>query len=635
MCGFVASFTSQSRVPLAVDVLQRMCGLIAHRGPDHEAFYTADHVALGHRRLSIIDLSDAANQPFTKGHVTLAYNGEIYNYVELARELEEQHGARFRTKSDVEVIVEAYNAFGEACVERFNGMFAFALWNAKERTLFVARDRLGVKPLFVFRQGDAVHFASDLKALWVLQSPSSRVNVDALRSFFDHSFVSTDETSSQGIFKFPAGHTCTYSARGEQDRCYWDVNAVPADPGIRFPEAVERTEALLDNALQIRLRSDVPVGCFLSGGVDSSLIVAKTAQSLGSDFHTYSIGFDDAAHDETPFIEKVLARYPTHHHHHRLDSSCLDQLPAIVYSYSELLGDASTVPMYFVSEAARQELRVVLTGDGADEMFGGYIDPFAVHLAAAYRHVPAPLRRLVSRALAAGGGAGLGRHWHRARRFDDAATGSLDDAYLRFSGGAFRGRPEAFVDGPGDEVARVLATLHQCVRTGDVDRMLYADIKERLLHDFLVKVDMGSMAHSLEARSPFLDYRLVEYGYALSPGVRYHRFERKAVLKAIARRYIDPAVINRRKMGFSIPQARWLREPRWQAVLRSVIGRRSLLDEVIARPAIERTLSEFEAGNDQEANRVWLLLWFQVWEGLVISHVYEPAQPLSALRAAA
>lgn len=611
-----------------------MCDRMAHRGPDHDAFHVADHVALGHRRLSIIDLSDAANQPFTTGHLTLVFNGEIYNYIELARELEEQHGSRFRTRSDVEVIVEAYDKFGEACVDRFNGMFAFALWNARDRSLFVARDRLGVKPLFVLRQGGAVHFASDLKALWLLQSPATHVNHDALYNYFGQSFISTAETSTRGVFTFPPGQTWTLSARGEARRQFWDLNSVQPDPSIGFAEALQRTEALLDDALTIRLRSDVPVGCFLSGGVDSSLIVAKTARALGDSFHTYSIGFDDAAHDETPFIKRVLARYPTQHHHLRLDSACLEQLPRVVSRYSELLGDASAVPMYFVSEAAKAQLTVVLTGDGADEMFGGYIDPFAMYLADKYRRVPVSMRAAVRGLLSAGGGRWLGGPLRSARRFDDLSSCSVDEAYLRFKGGTWRGQPGAFVDGGKAEAAHALDFLHRCARAGNVDRLLYADITERLCSDFLVKVDMGSMAHSLEARSPFLDYRLVELGYSLSHSVRYHRFERKAVLKTLARRYIDPAVINRRKMGFSIPQARWLREARWHPVLRGIIARPSLLDEVIARPAIERSLCQFERGDDREANRIWLLLWFQLWEGLFISQVYDPSQPLSTMAAA-
>lgn len=631
MCGFVAAFSPTAGRPLTADALRRMCDVMRHRGPDNFGTYTDDHVSLGHLRLSIIDLSHAADEPFTKGHLTIVFNGEIYNYVELARELEERHGSRFNTRSDTEVILEAYDKLGAACVERFNGMFAFALWNARDRTLLVARDRLGVKPLFVLRKDGSYFFASDLKALWQVHGAAGHINPDAIYNYFSQSFISTEETSTRGIFKFPPGEAWTLSAAGEQKRKYWDLNAIPPAPAIQFGEAVERAESLLDDALRMRLRSDVPLGCFLSGGVDSSLVVAKTALSLGQPFHTYSIGFDDEAFDETPYIKRVLAQYSTQHHHRRLDSSCLETLPAIVSKYSELLGDASAVATYFVSEAAKAELTVVLTGDGADEAFGGYIDPYALHLAAKYRRVPAVLRHTVSRVLSAANGSTLARPMRWARRFDEIAECGGEEAYLRFKSGAWHGRPDAFVDRDHALAATSLGYLRQCARANDVDRMIYADITERLCHDFLVKVDMATMAHSLEARSPYLDYRVVELGYSLNHAVRYRRFERKAVLKAIARRYVDPSVIDRRKMGFSIPQTRWLREPRWTPVIRQIIQRKSLLDEFISRPAIEQTLTAFEQGDVREANRVWLLLWFQVWEGLVISQVYDPAQPLSTL----
>ena len=278
-------------------------------------------------------------------------------------------------------------------------------------------------------------------------------------------------------------------------------------------------------------------------------------------------------------------------------------------------------------------MTVVLTGDGADEAFGGYLDPYAFYLAGKYRRIPAVARRVVSRLLDTSNGAsgdGLWRRW--AKRFNEIADCGFEEAYVRLKGGGWNRHPEALVQRQYTAAALSLDYLRRCARMGDVDRMLYADITERLCHDFLVKVDMATMAHSLEARSPYLDYRLVELGYALDHRVRYRRFARKAVLKTIARKYVDSRVVDRRKMGFSIPQARWLRERRWAPVIRAIIQRRSLLDEFISRPAIEDTLAAFEQGDLREANRVWLLLCFQIWEGLVITRVYDPAQPLSTLQ---
>ena len=631
MCGFVASFCPEPARPLPVETLRRMCDVMAHRGPDNYATYVDNHVSLAHRRLSIIDLTAAANQPFTKGDLTVVYNGEVYNYIELAQELEDDHGSVFQTRSDVEVILEAYDKIGQNCVDRFNGMFSFAVWNERQRTLFVARDRLGVKPLFYLQKGNSWIFASDLRSLWEVHSPVSNVNPSAIYNYLGQSFISTEETSTRGVFKFPPGEVWTVSERGKQRRIYWDLNSVRTNPAMGFKDATAQAECLLEDALRIRLRSDVPVGCFLSGGVDSSLVVAMTAKALGTSFHTFSIGFDAEEHDETPFVKRVLARYKTHHEHRQLNSGCLEALPQIVSKYSELFGDASAVATYFVSEAARSKLTVVLTGDGADEAFGGYIDPYALHLARLYRRLPTVVRQRISGWFGRDGANSSGRWSRRAKRFAEIADCGCEEAYIRLKSSGWNRYPEAYVDSEHAVDTLSLNYLRRCSRSGDVDRMLYADITERQCHDFLVKVDMATMAHSIEARSPYLDYRVVELGYALDHRIRYRRFERKAVLKAVARKYVDSAVIDRRKMGFSIPQARWLQEKRWAPIVRSIVSRRSLLDEFISRPVIRETLAAFEEGNSSEANRVWLLLWFQIWEGLFISRVYRPTQRLSDL----
>lgn len=615
MCGFIAIFDPRGeRLPSSGEI-RRMADLMVHRGPDHFGEYRDSHFAAGFRRLSIIDLSDAANQPMIKGDLVLVYNGEVYNCLEIQKELR-LLGSSFQTQSDTEVILEAYARWGADCVRKMNGMFAFVLWDRAKQTLFVARDRLGVKPLFMARQGGRLLLASDIQSLWEILPPSGRLSEKVLKNFFSQGFISEPGTSTEGIEKFPPAHTLEIEEGRERFKKYWDLNLV-SRKRAGFGEVMEETETLLKDSIHLRLRSDVPLGCFLSGGVDSSLVSALTARERGEGFHTYSIGFDSEAFDESRFAQKVANRYGTEHHHMKLNATCLEELPRIVWSYSELFGDASAVPTYFVSRSARENLTVVLTGDGADEGFGGYIDPFAVYLSEAYKKIPSPLRRVIAGLINGTGHSPLLRQF---QLFNKISLLDIGEVYKGFKDGGWNGH---------DGIS--LSFFEACKSPNLVDKLLYADIHERLCYDFLVKVDMGTMAHSLEARSPFLDYRLIELGYSLDHRLRYRHFRRKAVLKAIAEKYIDHNVIHRKKMGFSIPQAEWLASDCWLPVVKRLIDRPSEMDRFVSRAEATRVLREFAGGQREHANRIWLFLWFQIWEGLFLSKIYHPEQKLSEL----
>lgn len=627
MCGFVAIYDSLARRTVSLPTIRKMCDLIEHRGPDHFGQYEGAHLAIGFRRLSIIDLSAEANQPMVKGDLVISFNGEIYNYRELRKELEAE-GVFFKTQSDTEVILEAYKKWGVDSLRRFNGMFSLLLWNRSTKSLFVARDRLGVKPLFYARHNGRHLFASDIKSLWELMPPANHLNTAALKSFFGHSYVNDDQTPTAGVERFPAAHSLVIENGQEKWERYWDLNNAASSP-LSFEEAVEKTETILEEAVGIRLRSDVPLGCFLSGGVDSSLITALTSKKLDRRFHTYSIGFDEARSDESPYAKRVSEQYGTDHHHLQLNQSCLEELPKIVWYYSEPFGDASAVPTWFVSREARRNLTVVLTGDGGDEAFGGYVDPFTVYLGQGYRRLPVFLRRGLA------GLSGLTRleRWgaigRRFRRFNELSFASPEEIAIALKDGSWGSTPGIFSQNGYDHRSSILKHLRSCRSDDSVRRLLYADIQDRLSHDFLVKVDMGTMAHSLEARSPFLDYRLMELGYSLRHSVRYHRWQRKAVLKTIARKYIDRDIVDRRKMGFSIPQAKWLRQ--WWPTVRKIIDRSSSLDNFIGRKRLSPVFAEFEKGRGDHANRIWLLLWYQIWDGLFISGVFRADQKLSEI----
>ncbi|MEK7299450.1 MAG: asparagine synthase (glutamine-hydrolyzing) [Candidatus Margulisiibacteriota bacterium] len=614
MCGLAGVYNLRDVEQDQTALITSMCEDIRHRGPDHGGVYTDEIVSLGHRRLSILDLSAQANQPLKIDACVLVYNGEIYNFLELRKSLESEHGMAFSTTSDSEVIIRAYQTWGPDCVKRFNGMFAFLLWDKKARRLFAARDRLGVKPLLVGKNAQGYYFASDLKSLWHV-FPASDLCADAVEDYFSYGFVSIPQTSTKGVQKFPPAHYLILENGKETWVEFWSLNDV-GQLNVSFSDAVEASHTLLKNAIEIRLRSDVPVGAFLSGGIDSSLITAMASRHFGLRPQTFSIGFDSVAFDESRYAYRVASQYQTDHHHFRLDSGILNTLPQIVWAYSELFGDSSALPSYWVARYAADHLKVVLTGDGGDEAFGGYMTPYSYYFSRSLAHIPAAFRRSVEWLPETG-------FFRKLRRLNRLVDQDIDSAYttaLR-SGGFLRW------EGPRKALKDLLS---QGGRKG-VDQIFYADIRNQLTDDFLVKVDMATMAHSLEARSPFLDYRLMAYGYSLPARVKFHYGVRKAVLKEIALSYFDRSFVYRRKQGFSIPVSQWLASEAWHPKIEKIILRKTILSEYIPNNDIARIWGEFKKGYGHHNTRIWLLLWFQIWEGLVISRCYDPTQALKDL----
>lgn len=626
MCGFLTIFDACGKQAPDDGTMKRLCALMAHRGPNHYGCYSDAWVKMGHRRLSILDLSERSNQPMQKGNFVIVHNGEVYNYVEIREELKKNHAVGFHTTSDTEVILEAYKVYGADCVQKFNGMFAFTIWDKEKKELFVARDRLGVKPLYYVCARGVYYFSSDVKVLWEYFPLSDNLFSKSIASFFVQGYISISESTSRPVQSFPPASRAVFNAHGMKMEAYWDLNDVKRSRRD-FQEAVETTESLLRDAIKLRLRSDVPLGCFLSGGVDSSLVTAVAASELGHSFHTYSIGFDEKSADESVYSQRVSQRYQTQHHHACLDKTCLENLPEIVWYYSELFGDASAVPTYFVAKEAKHELTVVLTGDGADEAFGGYVDPFAMYLNQGYRHVPGFLKKIAAWLLPKVSYTPL--RW--LKRFQEISNLPPQKIYTKLKSGSWSPYAGSFRENGFDLEENVAHYFDLCRSHDPVDQFLYSDIVDRLTHDFLVKVDMASMAHSIEARSPFLDYRMIELGYSLEHKVRYAHLRRKALLKKILEKYVDRDIIYRKKMGFSIPMETWLADPEIFARIDRVISRPSTLTRFIDKDVVRQILGEFAHGQTGHANRIWLLLWYQIWDGLFVSRIYQSQQKLSEL----
>ena len=572
MCGITGIYHLLTPKPVDPARIERMCAAMAHRGPDGEGVWTAPGVGLGHLRLSIIDLVGSP-QPMASsdGRAMLVFNGEIYNYRELREELRGS-GAQFRTDGDSEVILAAWQRWGPACVTRLHGMFAFAIYDLTARTLFLARDRLGVKPLFYAPLSDgSVAFASELKGL--LANPMLRREIDplAIEDYMTWGYVPDHRSILAGVHKLPAGHTLLLRCGSPLPAPvqYWDVSFAERRQG-RANDLEAELLHLLRQAVTSRMAADVPLGAFLSGGVDSSAVVALMAEASGSPVKTCTVGFDVAALDESAYAQQVATRFATDHRQRQVSPDDFEQVDSLAAMFDEPFADASALPTWRVCQLARESVTVALSGDGADEAFAGY----RRHK---FQHAEDRLRGLVPQALRGPVLGGLGSAYPkadwaprplRAKTTLLSLAGSSEAGYARavailppelraglYSAEFLKLRGDYRAEQPFEAVMRSAQA-----RSG-LDRAQYADLKFWLPGDILTKVDRTSMAVSLEAREPLLDHRLVEFAAALPERLRTKRGEGKWLLKKALQRYLPDDVLYRPKQGFVMPIAQWFRGP--------------------------------------------------------------------------
>lgn len=572
MCGITGLYHLETPKPVDPARIERMCAAMAHRGPDGQGVWTAPGVGLGHLRLSIIDLAGSP-QPMASsdGRAMLVFNGEIYNYRELREELR-GFGAEFRTDGDSEVILAAWQKWGPACVARLHGMFAFAIYDLTERTLFLARDRLGVKPLFYAPLSDgSVAFASELKGL--LANPLLRREIDplAIEDYMTWGYVPDHRSILAGVHKLPAGHTLLlrHGRPLPQPVQYWDVSFAERRQG-RTTDLEAELLHLLRQAVTSRMTADVPLGAFLSGGVDSSAVVALMTEASNAPVKTCTIGFDVAALDETGYAQQVATKFATDHRARQVSPDDFDLVDTLAAMFDEPFADASALPTWRVCQLARESVTVALSGDGADEAFAGY----RRHK---FQHVEDRLRGIVPQALRGPVLGGLGAAYPKA----DWAPRSLraKTTLLSLAGTSEAGYARAvailppelrqglyspeFLKLRGDYRAEqpFEAVMRGAQARSGLDRAQYADLKFWLPGDILTKVDRTSMAVSLEAREPLLDHRLIEFAAALPEGLRTKRGEGKWLLKKAMQRYLPDEVLYRPKQGFVLPMAQWFRGP--------------------------------------------------------------------------
>ena len=630
MCGICGIYNKGSE-EIIPETIITMRDVMTNRGPDDAGLYIGPHIGLGHRRLSIIDLSVAGNQPLSNedGAIWLVVNGEIYNFPELRDRLLAQ-GHVFRSQTDAEVLIHGYEEWGlEDLLQKINGMFAFAIWDSKKEELILVRDRLGVKPLFYLESNGKVYFSSDIKSIWLGSENELVLNYEA----FDHFLYSYSIPQQYSIFqevrKVLPAHYVRFNKNKTFMNKYWDLSFATKEE-MEEEEYVEEVQDRLVQAVKRRLISDVPLGAFLSGGVDSSLVVAMMANLSDYPVKTFSIGFQEESHNELKYARKVAEHYATEHHEFIIEPDAIAILPQVIWSHGEPFADSSQIPAYYVANMTKKHVKVALTGDGGDESFGGYNHIAAHYFGSLYRkYLPSVVGDLLFPAITAALVAAVGRRGLISKMKTLTEYGSRDFINSYRLGGIFRSHhrenlytPEfksklSYHD-PSDIFETVISSTNGW---DDIDKALYVDFKTLLPNTYLTKVDIATMMNSLEARSPFLDYKVVEFAARIPAKIKVKHGQQKYLLKKVASKFVPHDVIYRKKWGFAVPIGSWLRENL------ASLTRNILLSEAANKRGyfsvnfVRRLLDEHLSGACDHRHRLWTLLCFELWHLMFVDKV--------------
>jgi asparagine synthase (glutamine-hydrolysing) len=628
MCG-IAGFVDTTAPATAGQILRRMTDRIAHRGPDDSGFLEDNPVFLGHRRLSIIDLS-TGHQPIDNedGSCSIVFNGEIFNHTDIRPGLE-QAGHQYRSRSDTETILHAYEEYGPACVDRFRGMFAFAIWDRNRRELFCARDRMGIKPFYYWQKGRLFAFASEIKGLLEHPAISATLNDKLVSEYLAFGYTSGEETLFGGIRKLLPGHTLTVSTNTDEPRIsirrYWDVPE-PKDLGLKTDEDwISELRRRLEETVRMRLMSDVPLGMFLSGGVDSSAIAALMKRMVSTPIKTFSVGYDEAAYSELGYAKQVADAVGTDHHEVRVSmEDFFNVLPDLVWHEDEPICWPSSVSLYFVSRLASQHVKVVLTGEGSDELFGGY-SRYGFYsrnhrLAQAYGVAPGFLRSAMRTFVDTSPllRAGIRRKAQHTifGRGTDIRSLYFDNFYSAF---AAEERADWIRSGvQADAYAPTLEYWRSAEARSLLGRMLYTDQKTYLV-ELLMKQDRMSMACSIESRVPLLDHTLVEFAASIPDRLKLNGRQAKHIFKKAVEDILPHEIVHRRKMGFPTPLRDWLMDGRARSVFDLLRDKNGALASVIDPSRLDDLLARHQSGQEDGTDRLWRLLNFQLWGDIYLT----------------
>lgn len=641
MCGFSGIFRWDSK-PVEPALLKRMTDTLVHRGPDDEGYYFNQEkegekvrVGLGFRRLAIIDLS-GGHQPMStaENQNWIVFNGEIYNFIELRKDLEKR-GCKFLTRSDTEVILHLYEIYGKDCARHLRGMFAFVIWDSKKRSLFLARDRIGKKPLFYSRCENAFYFASEMKALIESQEISQKIRLQAVPLYLAYQFIPSPITIYEAIQRLPPAHTLICDEHGNlKIEKYWTISRTP-QTNKPINEICEELQHRLREATRIRLISDVPLGAFLSGGIDSSAVVGMMAEETSAPVKTFSIGFEESDFSELEYARLVARRFRTDHHEFIVKPEMVELLPKLVWHYDQPFADPSALPSYSVAHETRKFVTVALNGDGGDENFAGYLRYQADRIFQIFSCLPASLRSLCARSIQKTLSAYQGNHFFR--RFVRAGT-ILDSTPHEFNFKLF-----CYFDSQSEKEIfdEPLLTLSRSKNVSDYFSMLYAESDSKEFMDqvlacdasgylpdcLLVKMDIASMANSLETRSPFLDHQLIEFA-AKIPAKHKVKFNGgKWILKRALKNFLPEKILYRRKMGFGVPLSKWFRGPLKMFLKEVLLDNKARQRGYFKIREIERLVQEHQSCLRDHGYKLWALLMFELWHKVYVDKTLKPQSP--------
>ena len=613
MCGIAGFFSREG--PADIGLVRKMCELIRHRGPDDDGFHFEGPCAIGMRRLSIIDLS-TGHQPISNedGSVWVVFNGEIYNYQALRSDLVRQ-GHRFTTNSDTETLVHLYEQEGLDGLAKLRGMFALAIFDRRQQRLFLARDRFGKKPLYYAELPNGFFFASELKCLLAAGVPSD-IDEEALRLYFQFAYIPDPRSPFRAVRKLPGGCWLTYNAEGGmRTGRYWrpPIPAVHPAPGLTEECARRRLRELFDEAVRIRMIADVPLGAFLSGGVDSSAVVASMALTGGEPVKTFSIGFEESAFNELSYASQVANQYRTDHHQIIVRPDSTELVSRLVRHFDEPFGDSSAIPTFIVSEFAARHVKVALSGDGGDELFGGYERFVTADRRRKLDHIPRPARRLFSWAASQLPYSAYGKNFLHMLSRDTAFERYLESNFANYYMRRELLQPEWMLPADGAFTASVLADFLLPRDTDVLSQVLYFESTVNLPGDMLVKVDRMSMANSLEVRCPVLDQELAEYAASIPNAWKVRHGRGKQIfIEAMADR-LPAALLNRPKMGFAAPISVWFRGSLRQFLRDRLMDPKFLNRGIVSPVFLERMLREHDSGRRDNQHWLWSLLMLEEW----------------------